>query len=294
MWGSPGRAYHPGVADLRIFRRREPSDPLADDLVARARDITERRRRRDVWAAAPRRDEGWEPAPPDFAGLGAMRCGTSRWYQLISQHPKVHHGPWRTKESHYLSGPGIDDPISDAQVERYLEMFARPPGTIAGEWTVEYLPVERALRALHRIAPDIRLIVSLRDPVERYHSEIHRLATYFTPGTNAGTHRPLHRGFYHRQLMRVLEFFDRDQLLLLQYERCVRDPVPELEKTFRHIGLEPEVRPQALTKRVSGGGDREDLAAEERELLVEMYRPEVEAIARDFPEIDVDLWANFR
>src|SRR5205814_1154809 len=47
------------------------------------------------------------------------------------------------------------------------------------------------------------------------------------------------RGFYYQQLRHVLEFFPRDQVLVLQFERCVQDPVGEMERTWRFVGLEP-------------------------------------------------------
>ena len=38
------------------------------------------------------------------------------------------------------------------------------------------------------------------------------------------------RGFYFQQLRHVFEFFPREQVLVLQFERCVADPVGEMER----------------------------------------------------------------
>ena len=49
------------------------------------------------------------------------------------------------------------------------------------------------------------------------------------------------RGIYADQLQRLWNAFPREQVLVLQYERCVADPASELRRTYAFIGLEPEV-----------------------------------------------------
>ena len=49
----------------------------------------------------------------------------------------------------------------------------------------------------------------------------------------------LWRSLYFAQLTRLLEHFDRAQLLVLQYERCAEDPVSELHRTYEFLDLDP-------------------------------------------------------
>ena len=47
------------------------------------------------------------------------------------------------------------------------------------------------------------------------------------------------RSFYYEQLNRVFELFDRERVLVLQFERCRSDPAGQMEATCRFLGLEP-------------------------------------------------------
>jgi len=45
---------------------------------------------------------GWTTGPPDFVGVGAQRSGTSWWFNLISNHPKVKTTERSHKEKHFF------------------------------------------------------------------------------------------------------------------------------------------------------------------------------------------------
>src|SRR4051812_42703556 len=84
--------------------------------------------------AAPEPPPGWQTGPPDFVGLGAMRAGSTWWYDLITAHPGVVVVPGTRKELHFLDEfwhGGFDQ----AQIERYHRFFPRPEGALVGEWT---------------------------------------------------------------------------------------------------------------------------------------------------------------
>ena len=82
---------------------------------------------------------------------------------------------------------------------------------------------------LRKAAPDARLLVMLRDPVARYRSAIarlHRLAEERGDRVLlASVSDATWRGFYYEQLRHVFDLFPREQVLVLQFERCVQDPV---------------------------------------------------------------------
>ena len=71
-------------------------------------------------------------------------------------------------------------------------------------------------------APDARILIMLRDPVERYHSGLEREARlYEQAGTFANiaiVGDAIYRSMYHRQVQLVLESFGRERVLVLQYE----------------------------------------------------------------------------
>lgn len=219
---------------------------------------------------------GWRVAPPDFVGIGAQRCGTTWWYELLCAHPDVFRLPATPKERHFFDR-------RPARVERYARLFPRPAGTVTGEWTPRYMLDPWTLPLLREAAPDARLLVLLRDPIERLASG--------RPATPEEHDQAVARGLYSVQLQRVLEHFPREQLLVLQYERCAADPAPELRVTYAFLGLDSAFVPPGLAARVNASSrPKAALSAARLAELRATYRADAEALAALFPEIDLALW----
>jgi hypothetical protein len=241
----------------------------------------------------------WRTGPPDFVGIGAQRSGSSWWYRFaIASHPGVaEENRGVVKERHYFDRFWDGDVPADF-VERYHSFFPRPAGAISGEWTPRYMYDHWAVRLLREAAPEARLLVILRDPVERYRSAVAGGPRRMAMGRVrvleeiAGA---VSRGAYAGQLARVFDLFPREQVLVLQYERCVADPVAEMERTCRFLGLEPMSEPpEQLVRRNRPANRKPELSPEVRADLVAQLRYDVERLATLCPEIDVSLWPNFR
>jgi Sulfotransferase domain len=103
------------------------------------------------------------------------------------------------------------------------------------------------------------------------------------------------RGFYHEQLRRVLELYPRNQVLVLQYERCVAEPIAELERTCRFLGLRSRRRPpERLATRVGSAQASSPLEEAARRELTALYREDVRRLVELVPGIDLTMWPNFR
>lgn len=259
---------------------------------------------------------GWRTGPPDFVGVGVQRCGSSRWFRLIAAHPDVVRVR-AAKELHYFDRYYASG-FTAADVAGYHAYFPRSGDRKTGEWTPLYISAPWIPPLLARAAPDARLLVLVRDPVERFLSGIELDARVAQRrGVPVSRYAPLEafvRGLYHAQLLGLLEHFDRSQLLLLQYERCSRDPETELRRTFLYLGLrELQFEDEAAARREQAAAPGEpaqrfggDLQAHPRrqphkaaidratrEAYARAYRHDVERLIADFPEIDVGLWPNF-
>ena len=68
------------------------------------------------------------------------------------------------------------------------------------------------------------------------------------------------RGFYGLHLERWAAHFDETSMLILQYERCVRDPEAQLARTYEFLGLDDGFVPAAI---------REPRSASHRELTLD-------------------------
>ena len=157
----------------------------------------------------PKCPEGWSTAPPDFIGLGAQRSGTTWLYSLIAAHPDVQGEA--TKELHYFHRYW-NRAFTPSDAENYARYFPRPPGRIAGEWSPGYLSHFWVAPLLDRAAPDAKLLVSLRDPVERYRSGVVLQGETRRPGAGAAS-TAFRLGCYGMQMEHLFSFVDRDRVL---------------------------------------------------------------------------------
>jgi hypothetical protein len=229
-------------------------------------------------------------------GLGAQKAGTSWWDALIVRHPSVVRAAGLPKELHFFDG-AWEEPFSEADVSRYHRFFPRPPGSLAGEWTPGYLIDFWTPGLLARAAPRARVLILLRDPVERLRSGLsHQLATSRAPLVDRDIQGAFQRGLYAPQLRRVLEVFPADQVLIRQYEACRVDPAGELARTYAFLGLPPiELDAAALRGEVNPStGPRFEPVPTLRRALLEGYAPDLEQLPGLVPGLDLSLWPTAR
>jgi hypothetical protein len=236
---------------------------------------------------------GWHPAPPDFIGVGTMRSGTSWWHHLISRHPDVARLAGRDKELHYFGQfalGGVPDP-SD-----YSRYFPRPAGKIAGEWTPRYIVDYWTPGLISDLAPTAKILVMLRDPVDRLISGV----SYTQEGGRVGAvqlNLQLLRSQYCAQLENVLNYFPREQILILQYEKCVADIQRELNRTLEFLGLDPGKLPFSPSMQRPVNELRADrVTFSDRSLAAARtaLQPDLQRLGHKFPDVDQSLWRSCR
>lgn len=184
-------------------------------------------------------------------GIGAQKAGTtSVWAALREQAWFL---PARRKELHYFS-------LHPERPEAwYWEQFPpRQAGRIRGEMTPDYLRVPQVPHRLARVAPAARLVVLLRNPVDRAYSaflhgwrlgEIPRSMTFdealaAEPQRRGRAFAELYEGgLYARQLRRFLEHFPREQLHIELFEDLIGDGGASLARILRFANPAADVPP---------------------------------------------------
>jgi len=200
-------------------------------------------------AAAPRGPRG-----PDFIGIGAQRTGTSWIYACLYEHPRL---CLPRKEINFFSR----ERNWSRGFEWYEEIFAEcPPNAVTGEFCTSYLiDTDAPARIRHRY-PEVRLIVSLRHPVDRaYSSYLNDIVAGELPPTTgfreALQSHPeyVEAGKYARYLHNYLELFPREQILVSIFDDARLDPLAAIQETYRFLGVDPTFRPAMLDRRVGIG-----------------------------------------
>jgi hypothetical protein len=232
--------------------------------------------------------------PPDFIGMGTQRSGTTWWQRLLKRHPAIKPPRNRKKEQHFFDKFGRQ-PMEPGDIARYHEQFPRRPGELCGEWTPRYMRDIWGPRVVAQAAPDAKVLIMFRDPVERYRSGVlHQAAR--TPYRSAEwlATDAIERGRYALQLRRVYDYFDEDQVLILQYEQCRQDAFEQYRRTLDFIGA-PQHDPKepTRTRGTAQKSHKEPIWDDLRYAIVRELEEEVAALAELVPELDVSLWENF-
>ncbi len=234
--------------------------------------------------------------PPDFVGVGTNKSGTTWWHRLLSLHPDVYLEPGRPKELHHFDRHW-SEPFAEDDVDRYHDRFARPAGRRCGEWTPRYSADVWVPPLLHRAAPDAKWLVLLRDPWDRFVSEISwSSARLGSNGSARLVDMALARSRYAEQLGRLRSAHPAEQILVLQYESCCREPEAMLHRTQQFIGLEPWSPPaEELRRPVNASLEPPQVLPDVlRKGFLDTIRPDLDALLSAAAEFGLDpgLWPS--
>lgn len=239
---------------------------------------------------------------PSWLGIGAQRCGTTWFTQLLLQHPDISLSTEGRKELHLLY-PDLLSAWSESQKDAYRSLFTDAEG-LAGEFTPYYL---RALWVPPIVTavcdPSTPLIVLLRDPIERFASamrhEFRRLQQRDESPSGEWVRQIASdaqwAGMYAVQLDGWRRVTGRRRLLVFQYERVVSAPQRAVDRVWKHLGLPPvPLSDVQQPSRTTTSGEEWSWEGREglREQLRHLYWPEVQRLRRW--GIDRRLWPNFR
>ena len=200
------------------------------------------------------------PAVPrvTFLIAGVQKAGTTALYDYIATYPDL--ALSRVKEVHFFDDERIDWAAPDYAA--YHANFPAPDGRPCGEATPIYIYWRRALERVRAYNPAMRLVLTLRDPVERAWShwrmeyargaEREPFAWCIRQGRQRlfdaepwGWHREfsyVERGFYGEQLERLFGLFPREQALILQADDLRADPGRVIDEVRAFLGLAPALR----------------------------------------------------
>jgi hypothetical protein len=207
---------------------------------------------------------------PGFLIVGAQRCGTTSMYRTLSQHPAVLKAVLH-KGVHYFD-TGYDHGLGWYQghfpLRAHAALIRRTSGEVplTFESSPYYMFNPLAAQRISRDLPEVKLLVLVRDPVERaYSAHAHELARGFEtepferaleledqrlageaerivsqPGYLSHSHQHhayLTRGIYADQLERLDKLFGHDRVHVVDSGRFFTDPEPVYDGVLEFLGL---------------------------------------------------------
>lgn len=233
---------------------------------------------------------------PDFVIIGGQRCGTTSLYHYLTKHQSIKKA--LTKEIHYFD-------LNYHKGENwYLSHFPfKSPmnNKITGEASPYYLYHPRVPELMKKLMPDVKIIVLLRNPIDRafshyHHSEknndenlsfeqaiqseearlkdeeekIIKDINYYSYNHHRYSYKS--RGIYINQIKRWLKFFPLEQTLILKSEDLYTDPNKELNKTLSFLNLE-KMTLKNLKKYNYAGNKYLKMNIETRKKLYDFFKP---------------------
>ncbi|HUI36433.1 MAG TPA: sulfotransferase domain-containing protein [Gaiellaceae bacterium] len=218
--------------------------------------------RNGVWAY------GWVTSPfrplPDFLVLGAQKAGTTALYEYLRRHPQISGPSWKEVsffDRHWARG--------ESWYRGNFPNVARTRGKHVGEASPSYVFHPLAPRRVQEVVPEARLIVLVRNPVdralsqynhevalgreplpfeealeaeeERLRGELERMVgdpRYFSREWWSHTYKA--RGRYAEQLERWLAVFPREQLLVLPSDDLGSEPARAHAQVLEFLGASPQ------------------------------------------------------
>ena len=219
---------------------------------------------------------------PNFFIVGAAKAGTTSLAQYLAAHPAIYLSPVKEPNyfasdidagrfradyrrvtqfdvTAYLRKPQLEERHTGWFFDRsdYLHLYREVSGeTAIGEASVSYLYSATAAEAIEAEVPNARIVISLRDPVERAFSHFRMDVAagvavsndfvtsierdYALPDKGWGVSSLyVELGMYHDQVERYLDVFGSDRVWILQYEDWIRH-VPETVAILQEfLGVNP-------------------------------------------------------
>lgn len=203
-------------------------------------------------------------ALPDFFIAGVPKAGTTALHTALARHPSLYMSPVKEPKFFLTDGPPpAEGGPGDVKTYRehvwrrseYEALFdAAPPGALMGESTPFYLYNHDAQSRIKAHIPGAKLIVVLRDPIERAHSNwAHLWSAGLDPSGDfldacareeqraaagwADFWRYTGLGMYGEQLQHLYSVFPREQVLVFRYRELLTDPVTTLDEVCSFLGV---------------------------------------------------------
>src|SRR5437660_1721818 len=221
----------------------------------------------------------------DFVVAGAQKSGTTALHYFLSKHPNITMGD--QQEIHFFDDDALF--VSEPDYEELHKHYG-PLGlsTIAGDCTPSYIYHETAAERILKYNPKIKLLVLLRNPVDRafahwnmqrfkdrepldFLEAVKQEKSRTTPrlSVQARRYSYVDRGFYSDQLERVFKLFPREQVMVIRFEEFQKQKQQTLDSIFRFLGVEPLRRIRDKDRNVVPYP--REMTAEERKYLYAIF-----------------------
>lgn len=195
-----------------------------------------------------------EPAV-NYLGLGVQKSGTTWLHRMLGAHPNIFVAQGDDKDLRFFSC------FYDFGYLWYESYFSDADScSVRGEMSTSYFYSSEAPERVRRYNPNMKLILSLRNPVDRllsHHKHEIRIGHISSDvSVETGIHNNpsyVEQSMYFSQLSRWLKVFPLSQFHIIISEEMFRAPEITISQLYRFLGVDSEFLPQDLNSKVNVG-----------------------------------------
>lgn len=198
-----------------------------------------------------------------FIGIGAAKSGTTWITDCLREHPEI--GYPYINELNYFSKTRAGNTKSEYDfrgVQGYLDIFKDCSGKgvkVCGEFSTHYLPDKQTAAIIKKHFPKIKILVVLRQPVERAYSDyLNRMLISkteqrsfeqaFRTRSKSYYDDYIWKGLYYEQLKPYLKEFSKKQIKIVLFDDLKKEPVKTIQDIYKFIGVDAGFVPKAATR----------------------------------------------
>ena len=174
----------------------------------------------------------------NFIGIGAPRSGTTWVYECLKEHPQV---CFSSKKELYFFDRKDN---YERGLDFYYSFFDHcSEGLIKGEFTATYLSSNEAPSRIKSNFPDVKIIVCLRNPIERAYSHYlydrasKRVEVDFEEALKKNE-KYIKMGLYFNQISHYLKYFKKDQIKIIFYEDIKERPSELIKEVCDFLNID--------------------------------------------------------
>jgi hypothetical protein len=211
---------------------------------------------------------------PNFFLVGAPKCGTTSLYAWLKDHPNIFFPS--TKEPHFFASNRPYRTVDT--LAEYLAMYRQIPADalIAGDGSTTYLHSPGALENVHAFAPEAKIVIAVRNPVEMVESmhghllfhgseDVEDLEPAWALSDERAQGRSLSAKFgadpaqltykefgqLGRHVFRAIDLFGRSQVHIVFFEDLRSDPAGVYQDLLEFLGVPHDNRVEFQSQNVS-------------------------------------------
>lgn len=186
---------------------------------------------------------------PNFVGIGAQKCASTWLYDILATHPQTNMS--ELKELDFFTR------YYDYGYQWYERNFPEANALVVGEISPSYLNSIEAPKRVRLYNPEAKLLVSLRNPVERAisnHRHDVRIGLFQGKDMSlqaglANNPAYIDQGLYAKHLNCWLEEFPSTQLKVVLVDDIKADAAATARSVYEFLGLDPQHKSELLHER---------------------------------------------